>query len=307
MRIAVMGAGSIGGYFGGMLARAGNDVALIARGTHLDAINSGGLKVIRDDEEFTVRCQATDNPSTIGPVDVVLLCVKTYQNKTAVPMMRPLVGPATTVMCLQNGVDSYLAAGKVLGESSVVPGAAFIEAGVLAPGVVQQTGRIVRIILGETDGTESERCRVIRDSFLEAGVPTEVVPDVKAGLWTKFLFIATMAGVTSIARSTLAELLVQPHWRLVVLGCMEEIEAVGRSSGVDLPHDIVSDTVTYIDGQLGDMEASMYVDLLAGRPLELDALNGAVVRTGKDTKVATPINDVIYAMLKPLEDGSRPS
>ena len=215
MRIAVMGAGSIGGYFGGMLARAGNDVVLIARGTHLDAISSGGLKVIRDDEEFTVRCQATDNPSVVGPVDLVLLCVKTYQNETAVPMMQPLVGPATTVLCLQNGVDSYLAAGKALGESSVVPGAAFIEAGVLEPGVVQQTGDIVRIILGETDGTESERCRVIRDSFLEAGVPSEVVPDIKAGLWTKFLFIATMAGVTSLSRETMAQLMPRPEWRRV--------------------------------------------------------------------------------------------
>jgi 2-dehydropantoate 2-reductase len=237
-------------------------------------------------------------------VDLVLLCIKAYQNRIAVPMMQPLVGPDTTVLCLQNGVDSYLAVGEVLGESSVLPGAAFIEAGVLAPGVVQQTGGIVRIILGEPDGAETERCRAIRDALVESGVPAEVLPDIKAGLWTKFLFIATMAGVTSIARSPLAELLVQPHWRRVVLGCLAEIEAVGRSNGVNLPKNIISDTVTYIDGQLGDMEASMYVDLLAGRPLELDALNGAVVRIGKDTGTPTPINDVIYAMLKPLEKGS---
>jgi 2-dehydropantoate 2-reductase len=307
MRIAVMGTGSIGGYFGGMLARAGNDVTLIARGPNLDAITSSGLKVVRDDEEFTVRCQATDDPSAVGPVDLVLLCVKAYQNKIAVPMMQPLVGPDTSVLCLQNGVDSYVPVGNVLGESSVLPGAAFIEAGVLAPGVVKQTGGIVRIILGETDGTDSERCRAIQGVLVDAGVPAEALSDIKAGLWGKFLFIATMAGVTSIARSPLAELLVQPHWRSVVLGCMAEIEAVGRADGVDLPKDIVSDTVTYIDGQLGAMEASMYVDLLAGRPLELDALNGAVVRVGKDTGTATPINDVIYAMLKPLEEGSSPS
>ena len=307
MRIAVMGTGSIGGYFGGMLARAGNDVTLIARGPNLDAITSSGLKVVRDDEEFTVRCQATDDPSAVGPVDLVLLCVKAYQNKIAVPMMQPLVGPDTSVLCLQNGVDSYVPVGNVLGESSVLPGAAFIEAGVLAPGVVKQTGGIVRIILGETDGTDSERCRAIQGVLVDAGVPAEALSDIKTGLWGKFLFIATMAGVTSIARSPLAELLVQPHWRSVVLGCMAEIEAVGRADGVDLPKDIVSDTVTYIDGQLGAMEASMYVDLLAGRPLELDALNGAVVRVGKDTGTATPINDVIYAMLKPLEEGSSPS
>ena len=304
MRIAVMGAGSIGGYFGGMLARGGNDVALIARGAHLEAIRSNGLKVVRDDEEFTVRCEATDDPSKVGPVDLALLCVKTYQNKGAVPMMQPLVGPETTVLCLQNGVDSYLAAAEVLGESLVLPGAAFIEAGIMEPGVVRQTGDYVRIILGETNGLETERCQAIRDVFIGAGVPAEVVPDISAGLWGKFLFISTMAGVTSIARATLAELLRQPHWRKVVLGCLAEIDAVGRASGVDLPRDIVPNTVSYIDGQLGDLQASMYIDLLAGRPLELNALNGAVVRAGKDAGVATPINDVIYAMLKDLEDGS---
>ena len=304
MRIAVMGAGSIGGYFGGMLARGGNEVSLIARGANLEAIKSDGLKVVRDDEEFTVRCQATDDPSEVGQVDLALLCVKTYQNETAIPLMQPLVGPETTVLCLQNGVDSYLTAAAVLGESSVIPGAAFIEAGVLAPGVVRQTGSHVRIILGETNGVESERCRAISDVFLGAGVPAETLPDIKAGLWEKFLFIATMAGVTCLARTTLAELMPQPQWRKVVLNCLAEIDAVGRAGGVGLPQDIVPDTVSYMEEGLGDLEASMYVDLLAGRPLELEALNGAVVRAGVDSGVATPINDVIYAMLKRFQNGS---
>ena len=304
MRIAVMGAGSTGGYFGGMLARGGNEVSLIARGAHLEAIRSDGLKVVRDDEEFIAPCQATDDPTEVGPVDLALLCVKTYQNEVAVPLMRPLVGPDTTVLCLQNGVDSYLTAAAVLGESSVIPGAAFIEAGVLAPGVVRQAGSHVRVILGETNGVESKRCRAIRDVFLDAGVPAEVLPDIKAGLWGKFLFIATMAGVTCLARATLAELMPQPQWRKVVLNCLAEIDAVGRAGGVGLPQDIVPDTVSYMEEGLGDLEASMYVDLLAGRPLELEALNGAVVRAGVDSGVATPINDVIYAMLKRFQNGS---
>ena len=304
MRIAVMGAGSIGGYFGGMLARGGNDVSLIARGAHLAAIRSDGLKVVRDDEEFTVRCQATDDPAEVGPVDLALLCVKTYQNQIAVPLMLPLVGPGTTVLCLQNGVDSYLTAAEVLGESSVIPGAAFIEAGVLAPGVVRQAGSHVRVILGEPNGVESKRCRDIRDIFLGAGVPAEVLPDIKAGLWEKFLFIATMAGVTCLARATLAELMPQPQWRKVVLNCLAEIDAVGRASGVGLPQDIVPDTVSYIEEHLADLQASMHTDLLAGRPLELEALNGAVVRAGNESGVATPINDVIYAMLMGLQKGS---
>lgn len=304
MRIAVMGAGSIGGYFGGMLARDGNDVSLIVRGAHLEAIRANGLKVVRDDEEFTVRCQATDDPSEVGPVDLALLCVKTYQNGVAVPLMQPLVGPDTTVLCLQNGVDSYLMAAEVLGERSVLPGAAFIEAGTLGPGTVQQTGGFVRIIFGESSGAETARCLAIRDAFLGAGVPAEVLPDIRAGLWGKFLFIATMAGVTCMARATLDELMPQAHWRKVVLACLAEIEAVGRASGVALPPDIVPDTVSYMEESLGDLKASMHTDLLAGRPLELEALNGAVVRAGAAAGVDTPVNDLIYAMLKDLQEGS---
>ena len=304
MRIAVMGAGSTGGYFGGMLARGGNDVTLIARGAHLDAIRANGLKVVRDDEEFTVQCQATDDPSKFGPVELLLLCVKTYQSDTAIPLMQPLVGPDTTVLCLQNGVDSYLKAAEVLGEATVLPGAAFIEAAMLGPGTVRQTGSLVRIILGETNGVETPRCLAIRDAFLGSGVPAEVLPDIRAGQWGKFLFIATMAGVTSMARATLAELMPQPHWRKVVLACLAEIDLVARASGVDLAPDIVADTVSSIEEHLADLQASMHTDLMAGRPLELDALNGAVVRAGIEAGVATPVNDLIYAMLKGHQEGS---
>tara|TARA_Y100000588_G_C14250908_1_gene923372 strand:+ start:16 stop:930 length:915 start_codon:yes stop_codon:yes gene_type:complete len=304
MRIAVMGAGSTGGYFGGMLARVGNDVALIARGAHLDAILKKGLRVVRDDEEFTVQCQASDDPPKIGPVDLALLCVKTYQNDVALPMMRPLVGPETTVLCLQNGIDSYRTAAKALGETAVLPGAAFIEASVLGPGAVRQTGSVVRIVMGEEDGTESQRCRAIQETLVQAGIPGEISSDIRASLWGKFLFIATMAGVTTMARATLAELMPQAHWRNVVLACLAEIDAVGRANGVNLPEDMVANTTSYIEEHLPDLQASMHTDLMAGRPLELEALNGAVVRAGRDAGVATPINDVIYAMLKSLENGS---
>ena len=304
MRIAVMGAGSTGGYFGGMLARGGNDVSLIARGAHLAAIKSNGLKVVRDNEEFTVQCQATDDPSDIGYAELALLCVKTYQNAAAIPLMQPLVGPDTTVLSLQNGVDSYLQAVEVLGESAVLPGAAFIEAGMLVPGTVRQTGSLVQIVFGETNGGATARCLAIRDAFLCAGVPAEISPDIRAGQWEKFLFIATMAGVTSMARATLAELMPQAHWRQVVLACLAEIDIVARANGVNLPPDIVADTVSYIEEHLVDLQASMHTDLMAGRPLELDALNGAVVQAGRDAGVATPVNDVIYAMLKGDQGGS---
>lgn len=304
MRIAVMGAGSTGGYFGGMLSRGGHDVNLVARGAHLEAIKSKGLRVVRDDEEFTAQCRATDDPAEIGPVDLVLLCVKTYQNETAIPLMVPLVGADTTVLCLQNGVDSYLTAMKLLGDEAVLPGAVFIEASRLGSGEVRQTGSLVRVILGETDGRETPRCLAIRDAFLDSRIPAEVLPDIEVGQWEKFLFIATMAGVTSIARATLAELMPQLHWRKVVNACLAEIDTVARASGVNLPSDIVSRTISYIEEHVADLEASMHHDLVAGRPLELDALNGAVVRAGLDSGVPTPINDTIYAMLKRYQEGS---
>ena len=304
MRIAVMGAGSTGGYFGGMLSRGGHDVSLVARGAQLEAIRANGLLVVRDDDEFTVQCLATDDPAKIGPVDLVLLCVKTYQNETAIPLMVPLVGADTTVLCLQNGVDSYLTATEILGGQTVLPGAAFIEASKLGPGQVRQTGSLVRVIFGETDGLETSRCLAIREAFIDSGIPAEVLPDIGVGQWEKFLFIATMAGVTSMARATLAELMPQPHWRKVVHACLTEIDTVARANGVNLPPTIVPRTINYIEEHLADLQASMHHDLVAGRPLELDALNGAVVRAGLDSGVPTPINDIIYAMLKTYREGS---
>ena len=299
MRIAVMGAGSIGGYFGGMLARGGNRVTLIARGDHLSAISQHGLKVVRDEEEFTVQCDATDNPGHVGAVDLVLLTVKTYQNQQAIPAMRPLVGPETTVLCLQNGIDTYQDAVAAFGRERVLPGAAYIEAGIQGPGVVTQTGSVVRIAFGEQDGSNSERGAAISALLEGSGIPAQFDHDIRKTLWTKFLFIATMAGVTALSRETMAQLMPRPEWRNVIVGCMREIERVGRAVGVSLEPEIVPETIDYIEGSLDQMHASMHADIVAGRPLELEALNGAIVRAGKDANVPTPINDVIYAMLRP--------
>ena len=304
MRIAVMGAGSVGGYLGGMLARAGHDVSLIARGAHLAAIRESGLRVVRDSEEFTVHCAATGDPGEIGPVDLALLTVKTYQNSVAIPAMTPMVGPDTVVLCLQNGVDSYLAPADAFGAERVMPGAVYIEAGLDGPGAVRQAGDVVRVVFGEPNGALSERGKAIADALNGSGVPAELAADIRAGLWGKFLFIATMAGVTAMVRQTLAELMPRPEWREVVVGCLREVEAAGRANGVNFPPDIHQTTLAYIEDNLADLQASMHTDVMAGRPLELEALNGAVVRAGWAGGIPTPINDVIYAMLKPLVDGA---
>ncbi len=308
MRIAVMGTGSIGSYFGGMLAHAGNVVTLIARGDNLAAIRSQGLRIQTDSELLTIPCgdllSTTDDPSSVGSVDLALLTVKTYQNDVAVPAMLPLVGPHTTILCLQNGIDSYRSAANVLGNEKVLPGAAYIEAARLGPGMIRQSGSVVRIAFGETDGSDSQRGRTIQEALAAAGVNALFSQDIRQVLWTKFLFIATMAGVTSLSRETMAEIMPRPEWRQVIVNCMREIETVARASQVALAPDIVETTVAYIEGDLEDMHASMHADIMAGRPLELEALTGAVIRAGLSSGVATPINDVIYAALKPFAAGT---
>ena len=307
MKVAVMGAGSIGGYFGGMLARDGHDVTLIARGEHLDAIRRDGLKMQTEAGDFVVPCSATDNPGDVGPVDLALLTTKTYHNADAVPAMSPMVGPATAVLCLQNGIDSFQPLLGAFPNAVVLPGAAYIEASRLGPGAVRQAGPVVRIVTGPVRGADpahGRHAQAIAEAFQAAGVPAEASGDIAVTLWTKFLFIATMAGTSSLAREYINDLLPRPEWRKIIIGCMEEIERAGRASGVDLAAGIVTDTLSYIESGGAAMRASMHADLVAGRPMELEALNGAVVRAGEATGMPTPINDVIYAALKPYAAGS---
>ncbi len=307
MKVGVMGAGSIGGYFGGMLARAGHDVTLIARGEHLDVIRREGLTMQTQGGTFTVRCSATDRPEDVEPVDLVLLTTKTYHNRNAVPAMSPMVGPDTAALCLQNGIDSFVPLVEAFPSAVVLPGAAYIEAGRLGPGAVSQAGDIVRIVTGGVRGSDPShqaRAAEICAAFRDAGVDAEASDDIAVALWTKFLFIATMAGVTSLAREYLRDLLPRPEWHKIIVGCMDEIERAGRASGVDLATNIVADTLDYMESAKGAMSASMHADLVAGRPMELEALNGAVARAGEAVGVPTPINDVIYAALKPFANGT---
>ncbi len=307
MKVAVMGAGSIGGYFGGMLARDGHDVTLIARGDHLDAIRSDGLRMQTEAGDFVVSCSATDDPAGVGPVELALLTTKTYHNADAVPSMAPMVGPDTAVLCLQNGIDSYQPLLDAFPDATVLPGAAYIEASRTGPGAVRQSGHVVRIVTGPVRGADpshGQRAAEICAAFQAAGVPAEASDDIAVTLWTKFLFIATMAGTTSLAREYINDLLPRPEWRKIILGCMEEIERAGRASGVELAPDIVADTINYIEAGGAAMRSSMHADLTAGRPMELETLNGAVVRAGVSAGVPTPINDVIYAALKPYAAGN---
>ena len=304
MHIAVMGAGGVGGYFGGLLARAGNKVTLIARGAHLEAIRSRGLHVKSDQGDFVVNVNATDAPQQVGPAELVILCVKTYQNASAVPALMPLIGEGTCLLTLQNGVESYQELSRAVGGERVLPGAAYIETQIESPGAVRQRGDVVRVVFGEIGGDRTPRAKRILETFRGAGITTELSSDIVKELWTKFLFISTMAGVTSAARASMEQLLQHPEARDMVLAAMREVEAVGRARGVNLDLDVVDKTMEYMETSAKDLRASMHTDLELGRPLELEALNGAVVRMGRHEGVPTPVNSSLYSVLVPHRDGT---
>ncbi len=305
LRVAVMGAGAVGGYLGGLLARAGHDVTLIARGEHLRAIQSTGLEIIsQSNGSFTVQVKATDSPREVGPLDLVLYTVKTYDDESAIPIVRPLVGSGTTVLSLQNGVDSWQRLQASLPTDSVLPGAVYIEASVESPGVVKQQGKVYRLVFGEADGSITPRLQPIIEAFQDTGLPTEASTDIMKVLWSKWLFITTLAGVTAAARCSIADLLGIPVSRDLVITLLKEIEAVGKKRGIGLDTDIVNHTLQYMDNEARSLKASLQSDLEAGRQIELEALTGTVVRLGRESNVPTPANDVIYGLLKPYEEGS---
>ncbi len=305
MRIAVMGAGGVGGYFGGLLARAGNEVTLIARGPHLEAIRARGLQIKSQWGDFSVDVDTTDAPGqVVGPVDLVVLSVKTYQNAAAIAALTPLVGENTALLTLQNGVESYEEVARVVGQDRVLAGAAYIETMVEAPGVIRQRGDVMRIAFGETNGQRTPRAQSILETFQAAAIPTELSDDVVRELWTKSLFISTMAGMTSAARSPMSQLLQHREAQEMILAAMREVEAVARARGVKLAPDVVDSTMAYMETSAKDLHASMHTDLELGRPLELDALNGAIVRIGQQVGVPTPVNSLLYAILIVHKDGA---
>ena len=302
MRIAIMGAGGVGGCLGGLLAKAGNDVWLICRGEHLEAIKANGLKLVRPDSEFVVKVNATDDPAEIGPVDLVVFTVKTYQNRHVITAIKPLMGPDTSVITLQNGVESHEQLGAVLGPSHILPGAYWASSHVISPGVIAEDV-VAQISFGEVDDTESLRALDIRKVFREAGIETEIASDPLQVLWKKFIVLSALAGITSAAQTRPKELLLFPDARKMFCDAMEEALAVGLAKGIDLSDNLAQESLEYIDG-LPDFQNSMHGDYENGRATELDALSGAVIRLGKQIGVATPIHNLLYSVLLPHKDGT---
>jgi 2-dehydropantoate 2-reductase len=306
MRFAIVGSGAVGGYYGARLARAGHDVSFIERGAHLQAIRERGLSIRSPLGDFTVQAPAEDDPRRIGPVDVVLFAVKTYDNLTALPMLPPLMGPSTAVLTLQNGVDSVDQVGAVVGERAVLAGPTYIATALAEPGVIVQTGTHRRIVFGEVFGdlrAVSERASDLRSVLAGADIQAEAVPDGRVPLWEKFIYLAPFAAFTGAARQPVGGLWSQPGFRDVFVQALGEVEQVARAEGVPVSPTVKEEIIKYVESVPPTMRSSLLIDLQQGKRIEVEALPGSVVRRGRAVGVDTPIMRALYSVLKPYENG----
>ncbi len=305
MRIAVIGTGGIGGPYGASLAKAGVDVTFVARGAHLAAMRQNGLKVEGDRGEMLVRpAQATDDIAAIGPVDYVLLCVKLWDIESAGEQIRPIVGPGTAVVPLQNGVDSAERLVPILGHDAVMGGTAFVTGSIVAPGVVRQTGTYQQMTFGELDGRASPRGERLRDLCATAGFEGILSPDVRVPIWEKFLVLVPLANVNALTRVPLGKYRADPDLWALVEASINETEAVGRAEGVGLKPDAVERALAMIRSMPDHHMTSMGNDLLRGNRLELPWFAGKVVELGRRHGIPTPVNSFVYAALKLYANGA---
>jgi len=304
VRIAVLGAGAIGGYYGGLLARSGQEVVFITRGAHLAAIRNRGLRVESVHGDFEVYpAKASDDPLEIGPADLVLVTVKTYSLEEAAEMGRPLVGPQTAALPLLNGLDAAERLAAAWGGEHVLGGMTHISASVPAPGVIRQVSAVRRITFGERDGTITPRAERIRDVLAASSAEAVLTPAIDVALWEKFLFIASISGVCCLARQPMGVVLATPETRRLYVEALLEVETVARARGVALPPDAIERTLKTTEGFAPQTKPSLLAALEAGQRLELEAMSGTVVRYGREAGVPTPVHAVIYAALKPSVEG----
>lgn len=302
MRIAVFGTGGAGGYFGARLARAGEDVTFIARGAHLEAIRERGLTVETPAGEIVIRpARATDDPTKAGAVDVVLIGVKSWQVLDAARAIRPMVGPETFAVPLQNGVEAASQLVSVLGADHVVGGLCGTLSWVASPGRIRSIGIVHFVKIGELDNRASKRTERLRAAFERSGVDVEIPPDIGRALWEKFLFVVSLGGVGTVARVPVGVLRTVPGTRKMLTRCMEEILAVARARGVPLADSIVAEKMALVDSLAPDGTTSLQRDIVDGKPSELEAWNGAVVRLGREAGVSTPLHEFLYDSLLPQE------
>lgn len=298
MRTAVLGAGGVGGYFGARLARAGEDVTLIARGPHLEALRSQGLFIRSFQGDFHVTVPAVAHPQDMrGPVDLVLFCVKSYDTEQGIESIRALMNhnPRAYVLCLQNGVNNELKLSDAFGADRVLGGVVYIGAEIEAPGIIRHESR-GEIVLGPWTAQQGEIVGQVAEVFSRAGVPVRVVEDIRAAKWQKFLFNCGLNATTAITGQRLGVLMSVPEARAFFRRVVEESAAVGRAEGISLPQDAVDQVMAIAETM--DIRSSMQADFERGRPLELDSFNGYVLELGRQHGIDTPANEALYALLK---------
>ncbi|MBI3994189.1 MAG: 2-dehydropantoate 2-reductase [Candidatus Lambdaproteobacteria bacterium] len=309
MKIAIMGAGAIGGYFGARLAAGGQDVTFIARGPHLEAMRRDGLRVYSPRGDLHLHpVRAVGSPAEAGPAELVLMCVKAYDLPDAARSLAPPLDEDTAVLPLLNGIDIAQRIGAVVGMERLLGGACQISAAIEAPGVIRQPIEMESITFGELDGRITPRAQAIAEALRAAGIPTELSPAIDVALWSKFIFLAPAAGVCCVTGQTLGPVVRDPDTRALLLQSMQEIEALARAKAVALPVDIVARTLAFLDSRPPDVKMSMLWDMEHGRRMELDVLNGAAADLGEALGVPVPANRFIATALKHRAQGApRPS
>jgi 2-dehydropantoate 2-reductase len=304
MRVVVVGAGGLGGLFGGLLARQGEEVVFVARGAGLKALREQGLTVRSPVfGNFTVPTRATDDVGQIEPPDLVLFCVKTYDLEPAAEQIRPLVGASTAVLPFQNGIDATERLGRIVGAGAVLVGVTYARSARTAPATFDHAVH-TRTIFGELAGGMSPRVEAIAKLLRDAGLAVETPTDPQVPLWEKFVGFGAYGGMTALTRLPIGPVLACPETRMMLQEAMREIVAVGRARGVAIPTECVDQLMALVQALPAEVRPSIAEDLAAGRRLELDSTNGAIVRFGRELDVPTPVNAAIYAALKPYEQGA---
>lgn len=306
MRVAVFGVGGVGGYFGGRLAQAGNDVTFIARGEQLRAIQNTGLMVDSLAGDFVIYpAKATADVNEVGQVDLVILGVKAWQVPEAAIAMKNLVGPNTTVLPLQNGVDAAAQLAAELGANRIIGGLCRIVSYVVAPGHIRHAGFNPSVVIGELDNERTSRVVEIEKTFKDAGIETTIAADISVALWMKFLFIASFSGVGAIANAPAGIIRTDPQLRAQMLQAMEEIYKLAHARKIMLPPNSIETVMAGVNSLPEDATSSMQRDIAANKPSELESQSGAVVRMAHESGVEVPTHEFIYATLKPLEQRAR--
>jgi 2-dehydropantoate 2-reductase len=298
VRVAIMGAGGVGGFYGARLAKSGTDVTFIARGAHLAAMRERGLVIESAHDPLVLpQVKATDDPGSIGPVDVVLFCVKLGDTESAARALLPVVQAGTTVISLQNGVQKDDALRAIFGADAVMGGVTYMATTIARPGVIAQTGALHRLIFGEYDGRRSARAEALLAACQAGGINAEISPDIRRAIWEKYVFLVGLSGATTAMRLPLGAIRGNPHSRQFLLDLMREAVAVGRAQGVALPEDFAEQRLAFADTLPEAMTSSMAHDLERGRPLELRWLSGGVMELGAAAGVPTPANRAVNDIL----------